>query len=75
MARFAGIVHGVVVQISTEARFPAAAGKRAAKSAALSAASGNSTWIDGETCDSYSTSASASAVRQWMHQWTGFLPR
>ena len=23
---------------------------------------------------SYSTSASASAVRQWMHQWTGFLP-
>ena len=35
---------------------------------------GNSTKIDGDVWFSYSTSASASAVRQWMHQCTGFLP-
>ena len=37
-------------------------------------ASGNRTSIDGLTWfSSYSTSASASAVRHEMHQWTDFL--
>ena len=53
---------------------PASAGTRAAASATLTSLSGNSTVIDGDTCGSYSTSASASAVRQCVHQCTGFLP-
>jgi hypothetical protein len=64
----------VVVQIRTETFRPASAGTRADSSAALSGESWNSTKIDGDVWSSYSTSASASAVRQWMHQCTGFLP-
>ena len=75
MARFDGIVHGVVVQIRTDRlSSPASAGTRVASSRAASGVNGNSTKIDGEVWFSYSTSASASAVRQWMHQCTGFLP-
>ena len=75
IARFDGIVHGVVVQISTD-RFsrPESSGTRSASTRAASGVNGNSTKMDGDVWLSYSTSASASAVRQWMHQCTGFLP-
>ena len=66
---------GVVVQISTDASRPFRCRRECGDASRLASASGNSTWIDGERCVSYSTSASASAVRQSMHQWTGFLPR
>ena len=74
MARFDGMVQGVVVQIKTDTGRPASAGTRVSASARLASLSGNSTVIDGDTCGSYSTSASASAVRQCVHQCTGFLP-
>ncbi len=75
MARFDGIVHGVVVQIRTERLpRPASCGTRFPTSTAESAVNGNSTKMDGDVWFSYSTSASARAVRQWMHQCTGFLP-
>src|SRR5213592_2352012 len=60
MARLAGSVHGVVVQITRDAGAPAAAGS--------GATSGNLTYTDGVRCSSYSTSAWASAVLQYMHQ-------
>ncbi len=37
-------------------------------------AKGNVTWMEGEVWSAYSTSASASAVRQVRHQYTGFVP-
>src|SRR5258706_10627939 len=61
MARFAGNVHGVVVQISANS-----------SSRPLT---GNLTYTLGDLWSAYSTSASASAVRQVAHQYTGFLPR
>ena len=75
MARFDGMVQGVVVQMRTDADRAARSGASARHASALSAPSGNSTKMDGDRCGSYSTSASASAVRHLMHQCTGFLPR
>ena len=69
------MVHGVVVQISTPAARSARAGASARSAGSLPVESGNSTKIDGDRWGSYSTSASASAVRHPMHQCTGFLPR
>src|SRR5215813_9136022 len=66
MARLAGSVHGVVVQITSDAGAPPAAGS--------GATSGNLTYTDGVRWSSYSTSAWASAVLQYMHQCTGFKP-
>ena len=66
----AGIVHGVVVQIRPYTLRPASAGSIAAGSDV----SAKRTQIDGLVWFSYSTSASASAVRSFMHQLTGFRP-
>ena len=68
------MVQGVVVQMSTETGRPARAGAFSASAAADGPRIGNSTKIDGDRWSSYSTSASARAVRQCRHQWTGFLP-
>ncbi len=62
MARLAGSVHGVVVQITSRAARPRSFGSGSG------AVRSKATWIDGEVCSSYSTSASASAVRSVMHQ-------
>ncbi len=70
MATLAGMVHGVVVQIRPYTVRPASAGSIAAGSDC----NAKRTQIDGLAWFSYSTSASASAVRQWMHQCTGFSP-
>ena len=64
------MVQGVVVQISPQTFLPASAGSIAAGSVV----SAKRTQIDGLEWFSYSTSASASAVRSWMHQLTGFRP-
>ena len=76
-AWLAGIVHGVVVQITAKASPSGSAGKpNAAASFARSCASiGNATSIALSTRSSYSTSASASALWQSKHQLTGFSPR
>ena len=70
MPRLAGIVHGVVVQISPHTRLPANAGSIEPGSLF----SAKRTQMEGLVWFSYSTSASASAVRSWMHQLTGFNP-
>ena len=60
--------------MTAETRFPASDGCFAASEARASGASGKRTSTCGETwCSSYSTSASASAVRHEMHQWTDFF--
>ena len=64
------MVHGVVVQISPQTFLPARAGSIAAESVV----NAKRTQIDGLEWFSYSTSASASAVRSWMHQLTGLSP-
>ena len=63
MARLAGIVHGVVVQITTESSEPA------------DSWTGNFTQIMGEFRSWYSTSASARAVRSTGLHITGLEPR
>ncbi len=64
MAKLAGRVHGVVVQITMETSFPANTGYDLLRSEIM----GNFTKIEGDVCSSYSTSASASAVLHEMHQ-------
>ena len=76
-AWLAGIVHGVVVQITA---MTAPAGSAARPNACASRArspssSGNATSIAMSCRSSYSTSASASALPQSKHQLTGFRPR
>ena len=66
MARFAGIVHGVVVQIRTEAP---------SRSPSRVRTIGNRTQIVVEVFSWYSTSASASAVLSTADHITGFEPR
>ena len=66
MARLAGIVHGVVVQITTEAP---------SRSPSSVSVIGNFTQIVGEVFSWYSTSASASAVFSTDDHITGFEPR
>jgi hypothetical protein len=76
-AWFAGIVHGVVVQI-TAAIAPSGACARPNAFASFgrsAASSGNATSIAMSWRSSYSTSASASALPQSKHQLTGFRPR
>src|SRR6185369_16005030 len=70
MARLAGIVQGVVVQMTTQSSFTA----RTGRSAETSSYSLNITKIEGEVWSAYSTSASARAVTHDEHQCTGFLP-
>src|SRR5436189_6477156 len=70
IATFAGIVQGVVVQISPYTRLRVSAESIAAGSEVRT----KRTQIDGLVWFSYSTSASASAVRSLMHQLTGFNP-
>ena len=73
-ARFAGSVQGVVVQMTAETRLPASSACFARSAAYWSSFSAKRTSIDGLVWfSSYSTSASASAVRHEMHQWTDFL--
>ena len=63
MARLAGMVQGVVVQIRIETGRPAYSLRDGGSSR-----SGNFTVMDGDVWSWYSTSASARAVRQEMHQ-------
>ena len=76
-AWFAGIVHGVVVQMTAATGF----GGRAARPNASasfgrsSSRSGKATSIARSTLSWYSTSASASAEPQSKHQFTGLRPR
>ena len=70
IARFAGKVHGVVVQITAKARRLPSTDWSSDGTDVI----GNLTQTDGVLWSSYSTSACASAVRQCMHQWTGFRP-
>ncbi len=58
MARLAGSVHGVVVQMTKETFLPLSFGTRSA----TSGPAGKATYTDGLAWSSYSTSASASAV-------------
>ena len=70
----AGSVQGVVVQMTVQTFFPRSAGCFAASRSVSAAARGKRTSIQGLTWfSSYSTSASARAVRQEMHQCTDFL--
>ena len=71
MARFAGKVHGVVVQIITNTFLPFRAGRYLF---IFSSSTSNFTNTEGDSLSAYSTSASASAVTHEWHQWTGFLP-
>ena len=57
IARFAGSVHGVVVQITSAARWPW-----------TGSTSGIRTYTDGDVLSLYSISASASAVLSRVHQ-------
>src|SRR5512146_912860 len=66
----AGSVHGVVVQMRVFTVLPASAGSNFAGSLV----SRYFTQILGLVWFSYSTSASASAVLSWMHQYTGLSP-
>ena len=70
MARLAGSVHGVVVQMTAQA----SSGKPAGSLPPWPGASAKATWTVGEVCSAYSTSASARAVSQWMHHCTDFIP-
>ena len=67
MARLAGSVHGVVVQITR-------LGLGADGASGSDVTSGNFTYTDGVRCSSYSTSACARAVLSYMHQCTGLSP-
>ena len=69
MARLAGNVHGVVVQITT------ASGCAGARPFAAGSATGKATQMECERLVRYSISASAKAVWQGMDQYTGFLER
>jgi hypothetical protein len=70
----AGSVQGVVVQITANRFFPRSDGWRSSSLACSAAARGKRTSMDGLTwASSYSTSASARAVLQEMHQYTDFL--
>ncbi len=73
-AWFAGIVHGVVVQMTANASFVIAARPKAAASAAGSAAR-KATSIAVDLRSAYSISNSASDEPQSKHQYTGFRPR
>ncbi len=64
MARFAGKVQGVVVQMRIFGFFPFNWGYFFAGSEI----NGNLTYIEGEHRFLYSISASARAVSQWVHQ-------
>ena len=66
MARFAGMVHGVVVQITTKAP---------SRSPSSVSTMGKRTCTVGEVFSWYSTSASASAVFSTEDHMTGFEPR
>src|SRR6185437_1171001 len=66
----AGRVHGVVVQIIVFTRLPA----RAVSIFSGALVIRYFTQMLGLVCVSYSTSASASAVLSWMHQYTGRSP-
>ena len=70
MARLAGSVHGVVVQITTPALFASKSAASTPKAFAIAAvsATGNLTSMAGETLSLYSTSASANAEPQSVHQ-------
>ena len=67
----AGSVHGVVVQMMVATFFLPSS---AASILPASLVSGYRTHTLGLECISYSTSASASAVLSWMHQYTDFRP-
>ena len=69
MARLAGSVHGVVVQMTTES------GCAGASCLAAGSATGKATQTECERLSLYSISASASAVWHGMDQYTGFLER
>ena len=74
-AWLAGMVHGVVVQITANAGFVNTGWPKAAASFCPSAAStGKATSMVGDFLSAYSTSASASAEPQSKHQFTGFRP-
>ncbi|MNN08112.1 hypothetical protein D3C81_1209600 [compost metagenome] len=72
-----GMVHGVVVQITTQPGLPAscATGTWKACASFSGSANGKPTSIDRSVLSLYSTSASASAEPQSKHQFTGFRPR
>ena len=71
MARFAGRVHGVVVQMTMKSGLSAGRPNFLASAAGT----GNLTQIDGLTWSLYSISASASAVLNGIDQYTGFFAR
>ena len=71
IARLAGSVHGVVVQM-TQMRGPAA--ERRGERGRGGRSPGSARRPRACVWSSYSTSAWASAVLQCMHQWTGFRP-
>ena len=71
MARLAGSVQGVVVQMTAKVR---SGGSPAGNRSSCPGARAKATWTVGEVCSWYSTSASASAVLQWMHHCTDFMP-
>jgi len=71
----AGIVHGVVVQMTAAAGLGSLARPKAAASlSACASVTGKATSSVGESLSAYSTSASASAEPQSKHQFTGFKP-
>ncbi len=67
MARLAGSVHGVVVQMANSTCLPA----RKPHFAARSDVAGKATYVEGTLMSSYSTSARARAVWSYTHQKTG----
>jgi hypothetical protein len=73
-ARLPGRVQGVVVQITANCGSFGTSTPKACARCSLSA-TGKATSIAGEVLSSYSTSASASAEPQSMHQFTGLRPR
>ncbi|MNZ80734.1 hypothetical protein D3C78_993780 [compost metagenome] len=72
-AWLAGMVHGVVVQITIEAGFASDARPKAAASLA-SSTTGKATSMVCDFLSAYSTSASARAEPQSKHQLTGLRP-
>src|SRR5262249_44858968 len=73
IARFAGNVHGVVVQITASTVAPSSTAPQSFLTPS-SISTGIATQIDGATRSSYSTSASASAVLQFTNQRTDLKP-
>ena len=74
MARLAGMVHGVVVQMTMDG----VAWRKASRSSGWSSVApvtGNLTQIVGLLCSCYSISASARAVRSTGDHMTGLEPR